>query len=79
LHFDRLDLVGGQYYVNVGVYERNWAYAYDYHRGVYPLLIRPTGGEKGILRPPHRWEMGNVSACQVSLATLEASSWMEQE
>jgi lipopolysaccharide transport system ATP-binding protein len=79
LHLDRLDLVGGQYYVNVGVYERNWTYAYDYHRGVYPLLIRSTKGKKGILRPPHRWEMENVSACQVSLATLEAPSWMKQE
>jgi len=28
---ERLDLAGGQYFVDVGVYERSWAYAYDYH------------------------------------------------
>ncbi len=58
---ERLDLNGGQYYVDVGVYEREWAYAYDYHWHVYPLIVRPTGGEKGILHPPHRWEFGDVS------------------
>jgi lipopolysaccharide transport system ATP-binding protein len=60
-HIERLDLIGGQYYVDVGVYEREWAYAYDYHWHVYPLVVRPTGGEKGILHPPHRWEVGAVS------------------
>ena len=70
---ERLDLIGGQYYVDVGVYEREWAYAYDYHWHVYPLIVRPTRGEKGILRPPHRWEMGDVSACQISLPTFGAS------
>jgi lipopolysaccharide transport system ATP-binding protein len=57
LHMDRLDLIGAQYYVDVGVYEREWAYAYDYHWHVYPLIVRPTQGEKGILRPPHRWQV----------------------
>jgi len=55
---ERLDLIGGQYYVDVGTYEREWAYAYDYHWHVYPLLVHSTGGEKGVLRPPHRWEFG---------------------
>jgi lipopolysaccharide transport system ATP-binding protein len=73
LHIERLDLIGGQYYVDVGVYEREWAYAYDYHWHVYPLVVRPTGGEKGILHPPHRWEMGAVSMRRVSLPTFEAS------
>jgi lipopolysaccharide transport system ATP-binding protein len=58
---DRLDLIGEQYYVDAGVYEREWAYAYDYHWHVYPLVIRPTGGEKGILHPPHRWEVDVTS------------------
>jgi lipopolysaccharide transport system ATP-binding protein len=59
---DRLDLIGEQYYVDVGVYEREWAYAYDYHWHVYPLLIRATRGEKGILRPPHRWQVETMPA-----------------
>lgn len=70
LHLERLDLNGGQYYVDVGVYERDWAYAYDYHWHVYPLLVRPTGGEKGILRPPHRWEVCGALALQASLPAL---------
>jgi SAM-dependent methyltransferase len=60
LHLDRLDLNCGQYFVDVGVYEQNWAYAYDYHWHVYPLLIASTTNEKGILCPPRRWEIGGV-------------------
>jgi lipopolysaccharide transport system ATP-binding protein len=73
LHLARLDLVGGKYRVNVGAYERNWKYAYDYHWHVYSLVVRPTGGENGILHPPHRWEMGAVSTRRVNLPTFEAS------
>jgi lipopolysaccharide transport system ATP-binding protein len=58
LQFDRLDLNGGEYYIDVGAYEREWAYAYDYHWHVYPLLVNPVGGEKGVLRPPHHWVVG---------------------
>ena len=57
LYFERLDLIGGSYYIDVGAYCRDWAYAYDYHWHAYPLEVRPTHGEKGILRPPHRWEV----------------------
>ncbi len=55
LELDRLDLKGGSYYIDVGVYERDWAYTYDYHWHVYPLLISRGGSDKGILNPPHRW------------------------
>lgn len=71
LHLDRLDLIGGQYFVDIGVYERDWAYAYDYHWHVYPLLIHSTGSDKGILRPPHRWEIGRPLLLQASLPALE--------
>jgi lipopolysaccharide transport system ATP-binding protein len=60
LHCDRLDLNGGRYYVDIGIYEQNWAYAYDYHWHVYPLLVRSKMGAKGVLAPPYRWEMGSV-------------------
>jgi hypothetical protein len=56
LQVDRLDLGNGQYYVNPGVYEKNWAYAYDYHWHVYPLYVRSTVQQKTILCPPYRWE-----------------------
>ena len=66
---DRLDLIGGQYYVDVGTYEREWAYAYDYHWHVYPLLVHSTGGEKGVLHPPHRWEFGGSPAHPADAST----------
>ncbi len=60
LHLDRLDLRGGKYFVDVGVYEQNWTYAYDYQWHVYPLEIRSAAAEKGILSPPLRWEISSV-------------------
>ncbi|HEY5955284.1 MAG TPA: ABC transporter ATP-binding protein [Polyangiaceae bacterium] len=56
LTIERLDLAGGDYDVNVGVYERRWAFAYDEHSDAYPLRVRPTPGAKGMLAPPQRWE-----------------------
>jgi ABC-type polysaccharide/polyol phosphate transport system ATPase subunit len=56
LHLDRLDLGNGQYYINAGIYEKSWAYAYDYHWHVYPLYVRSTVHQKTILCPPYRWE-----------------------
>jgi len=60
LHFERLDLNAGLYYINVRAYERDWTYAYDYHWHVYPVTIRSANGDQGILRPPHRWEIGGA-------------------
>lgn len=60
LCLDRLDLSSGQYFVDVGVYEQNWAYAYDYHWHVYPLEIRSTANAKSILSPPRHWEISDV-------------------
>jgi lipopolysaccharide transport system ATP-binding protein len=52
-----MDLKSGNYFVDVGVYEGNWQYAYDYHWHVYPLAIRSKLKSRGILLPPHRWEL----------------------
>jgi lipopolysaccharide transport system ATP-binding protein len=54
---DRLDLCSGKYFVNVGVFKEDWAYAYDYHWHVYPLVVESEVPAKGILTPPMRWEM----------------------
>jgi lipopolysaccharide transport system ATP-binding protein len=67
LFLDRLDLMGGLYYIDVGAYERNWNYAYDYHRHVYPLIVCSTDREKGVLRPPHRWEFSAIQASHSKL------------
>ncbi|GAB4192411.1 MAG: ABC transporter ATP-binding protein [Roseiflexaceae bacterium] len=57
LLIDRLDLVGGEYYVDVGIYARDWAYAYDYHWHAYPLTICAEATGKGVLCPPQRWKI----------------------
>lgn len=61
LRLERLDLNKGSYYVDVGVYEKNWAYAYDYQWRASSFFVQASGGEKGILRPPHRWEVQPLS------------------
>lgn len=59
LELGRLDLIGGDYWVNVGAYEAQWSYAYDYHWQTYPLTLRPRGSDpgKGIVAPPLSWEV----------------------
>jgi lipopolysaccharide transport system ATP-binding protein len=58
LHLHRLDISSGAYWIDVGVYPSDWAYIYDYHRRVYPLVVSGEGSSKGPLHPPHRWELG---------------------
>ena len=55
LQLERLDLAGGLYYCDVGIYESNWTHAYDYHWHVYTVTVREKSKQKGLLRPPHRW------------------------
>lgn len=57
LNLQRLDLAHGRYFIDVGVHQKDWAYAYDYHWHVYPLTIIASGSDRGILQPPHRWEI----------------------
>jgi lipopolysaccharide transport system ATP-binding protein len=57
LRFDRLDLIPGEYFVDVGAYEREWRYAYDYHWHVHPLRVVGSSPDGGVFRPPHRWEV----------------------
>jgi lipopolysaccharide transport system ATP-binding protein len=57
LQIERLDLAGGCYYVDVGVYREDWAYAYDYHWHVYPFTVAPSQDNKGVLCPPHCWQV----------------------
>ncbi len=57
LVIDRLDLGSGQYFVNVGMYERDWSHAYDYHWHVYRLTVDSVLPAKAPLQPPMRWEI----------------------
>ncbi|MEA5593351.1 ABC transporter ATP-binding protein [Rivularia sp. UHCC 0363] len=56
LDFDRLDLSSGEYWLDIGVYEQHWAYAYDYHSQAYSFKVRSDHDSKGILNPPLRWK-----------------------
>ena len=57
LTFPGLDLMPGRYVVDVGVYERSWAFAYDYHWHAYPLLVTGRTPDKGVFRPAHTWQV----------------------
>jgi len=52
---ERLDLEPGEYFVDVGVYDPDGAYGYDFHWAAYPLRITGVMIGKGLVRPPHRW------------------------
>jgi lipopolysaccharide transport system ATP-binding protein len=54
--FTRLDLVPGEYGVDVGVYETGWAFAYDFHWSAYPLRVGGEPGGEGVIGAPVRWE-----------------------
>lgn len=60
LYLDRLDLSDGKYFLDVGMNEQNWMYAYDYHWHVYPLTVLSHSSRKGVLDPPHRWEKVSI-------------------
>lgn len=57
LRCDRLDLCSGKYFIDVGIFKQDWAYAYDYHWHVYPLRVTAEQPVKGILNPPLQWEI----------------------
>lgn len=51
--FDRIDVAPGTYRFDVGVYERDWSYVYDYHQGACNLDV---GGKRADgFGPPRRW------------------------
>jgi lipopolysaccharide transport system ATP-binding protein len=58
LWVDGLSLPEGSYWIETGIYERSWAYAYDRHHGVYSLAVRGNGAVPQLdppLRAPTRW------------------------
>lgn len=57
LMIERVDLSSGKYFVNVGIYEQGWSYAYDCHWHVYPLIVSSSVPSTGILQPPVQWEV----------------------
>ena len=70
LHVDRLDLPAGRYFVDAGIYERDWAYGYDCHWHVYPLEICAEIQGQGVLYPPLTWELSRVTETPAGIPTL---------
>lgn len=60
LCLSRLDLNTGRYYVDVGVYEKDWTYAYDYHWRVYPLNVQAQHQQSGVLSLPCQWQTSTL-------------------
>jgi lipopolysaccharide transport system ATP-binding protein len=54
LKIERVELDPGTYFVDVGVYHKNWQFAYDYHARTYPIVVR----HKGMAIPAPREEPG---------------------
>jgi lipopolysaccharide transport system ATP-binding protein len=55
LELQALDLNSGHYFIDVGAYRADWAYAYDYHWRVYPLTVHCSDSIRGVVRLRHRW------------------------
>jgi len=60
LRLERLDLAPGAYLVDVGVYEIDWSFAYDYHWGAYRLEVTGRASPGRVLHPPARWTTREV-------------------
>jgi lipopolysaccharide transport system ATP-binding protein len=53
--WDRVQLLPGEYVVDVGVYEHEWNFAYDYHWHAYPLkVLGHQEASRAIFEPDRR-------------------------
>ena len=55
LDIEHLDLLPGEYLLDLGAYRDDWEYAYDYHREAYPFVVEGREQESGITAPPRSW------------------------
>jgi ABC-type polysaccharide/polyol phosphate transport system ATPase subunit len=56
LDIERLDLVEGEYLLDVAVHARD-GHPYDYHSRLYPLAMRSRVRDTGVARLAHRWRL----------------------
>ena len=52
--WDDVELLPGEYVVDVGVYEAEWKYSYDYHWHAYPLKVLGDDTPKAVFRQRRR-------------------------
>lgn len=55
VHIERLDLSEGEYFIDVGVFEAGWSFAYDFRWRAQSLTITETLESDGVLSPPCTW------------------------
>ncbi|MBE9076939.1 Wzt carbohydrate-binding domain-containing protein [Romeria aff. gracilis LEGE 07310] len=55
LQIERLDLVQGTYYINPSIFSTNWEQTYDLHWHRYPVVIKASAPQRGVLYPPMGW------------------------
>jgi lipopolysaccharide transport system ATP-binding protein len=55
--FPNLNLLPGEYLVDVGVYEAEWRFAYDYHWHAYQFSVVGRTPDHGVFRPRHIWNV----------------------
>ncbi|MGH2650502.1 MAG: ABC transporter ATP-binding protein [Actinomycetota bacterium] len=55
IEFASLDLLEGEYLLDVAVHARDCSRVYDYHCQLYTLAVRSPIKDVGIFRPRHRW------------------------
>lgn len=55
IYFDRLDLTGGIYLLDVAVHAKDGT-PYDYQSQMYSFEVQSSIRDVGIYRPPHHWE-----------------------
>lgn len=73
LWLERVDLSGGEYFINVGVFSETWDKIYDYKWHQYPLSLQWSPCEGSILAPPKRWEIPKSKEGLESVSISQAS------
>jgi lipopolysaccharide transport system ATP-binding protein len=52
--WEGVELLPGEYVVDVGLYKPDWSYSYDYHWHVYPLKVAGSDAAETVFRPARR-------------------------
>lgn len=60
IEFERLDLLPGEYELDLGCYSPDWETVYDFHWHAYRLTVAGAGSGKGAMHAPHRWRIGEA-------------------
>ncbi len=56
VNIDKLDLPDGKYFLDLGIYEKDWVCIYDYHWHMHPLRVTEDERHGGRRKRP-RWEL----------------------